>query len=77
MCSSGLVSDFAKNKFDIPRSHCLVLVASLIFISQVMTAIEDRIENLWVASSILGLAYGSAFSLFPNVCLEWFGMRKF
>lgn len=25
----------------------------------------------------MGLAYGSVFSLFPTVCLEWFGMRKF
>ncbi|KAF9546306.1 MFS general substrate transporter [Agrocybe pediades] len=73
----GLVSDFAKNKYDIPRSYCLVLVTFMIFTSQVLTAVEDRIENLWVASSILGLAYGSAFSLFPNVCLEWFGMPHF
>ena len=25
----------------------------------------------------MGFGYGSVFSLFPNVCLEWFGLREF
>lgn len=73
---TGLVSDFAKNKYEMPRSYCLVLVSLFFFISQVVAATEDRIENLWVASALLGLAHGSVFSLFPTVCLEWFGMRE-
>lgn len=59
-----------------PRSYSLVLVSFFFFISQVIGATEDRIENLWVASAMLGLAHGSVFSLFPTVCMEWFGMRK-
>ncbi|KIM42690.1 hypothetical protein M413DRAFT_70185 [Hebeloma cylindrosporum] len=73
----GLVSDLAKNKYDMPRSYSLVLVSFFFFISQVVAANEDRIENLWVASTLLGLAHGSVFSLFPTVCLEWFGMPHF
>ncbi|KJA16098.1 hypothetical protein HYPSUDRAFT_47749 [Hypholoma sublateritium FD-334 SS-4] len=73
----GLVSDFAKNKYGMPRSYCLVLVSFFFFVSQVVAATEDRIENLWVASALLGLAHGSVFSLFPTVCLEWFGMPHF
>ncbi|KAF8959541.1 MFS general substrate transporter [Flammula alnicola] len=73
----GLVSDFAKNRYDMPRSYSLVLVASFFFVSQVVAATEDHIENLWVASALLGLAHGSVFSLFPTVCLEWFGMPHF
>jgi len=73
----GLVSDFAKNEYDIPRSYCLVLVSSMAFVSQVVASKVDRIAHLWMASSLLGLAYGSAFSLFPTVCLEWFGMRQY
>ncbi|KAF9474613.1 MFS general substrate transporter [Pholiota conissans] len=73
----GVVSDFAKNKYDMPRSYCLVLVALFFFISQVVASTEDKIENLWVASALLGLAHGSVFSLFPTVCLEWFGMPHF
>ena len=59
-----------------PRSYSLVFVSFLFFISQVVAANEDRIDNLWIASTLLGLAYGSVFSLFPTVCMEWFGMRK-
>ena len=59
-----------------PRSYSLVLVSFFFFISQVVAANEDRIENLWIASTLLGLAHGSVFSLFPTVCMEWFGMRK-
>ena len=73
---AGLVSDFGKNKYDMPRSYSLVLVAFFFFVSQLATATIDRIEHLWMASALLGLAHGSVFSLFPTVCLEWFGMRK-
>ena len=73
---AGLVSDFTKNKYGMPRSYCLTLVAVLFFISQVVTGSINDIAHLWIASALLGLAYGSAFSLFPAVCIEWFGMRK-
>lgn len=72
----GLVSDFAKNKYGIPRSYCLVLVAVMFFVSQVAAGSINNINHLWIASALLGLAYGSVFSLFPTICLEWFGMRK-
>ncbi|KAG6840959.1 hypothetical protein C0991_003019 [Blastosporella zonata] len=74
----GLVSDYAKNRFGFPRSYSLVLVSSLFFLSQVMAAlVVTDIKHLWLASATLGLAHGSVFSLFPNVCLEWFGMPHF
>jgi MFS family permease len=72
----GLISDFTKNKYGMPRSYCLVLVAVVFFVSQVAAGTVNDIAHLWIASSILGIAYGSVFSLFPTVCLEWFGMRK-
>ena len=59
-----------------PRSYCLALVAVMFFISQVVTGIINDISHLWIASALVGLAYGSVFSLLPTVCLEWFGMRK-
>jgi len=73
----GLVTDYGKNRFGLPRSYSLVFVSSFFFISQVMAANVDDIRNLWMASAMLGLAHGSVFSLFPNVCLEWFGMPHF
>ncbi|KAF8075789.1 major facilitator superfamily domain-containing protein [Lyophyllum atratum] len=73
----GLVTDYGKNRFGLPRSYSLVLVSSFFFISQVMAANVDDVRHLWMASAMLGLAHGSVFSLFPNVCLEWFGMPHF
>ena len=59
-----------------PRSFSLVLVSFFFFVSQAVASQIDNIEHLWMASALLGLAHGSVFSLFPTVCLEWFGMRK-
>ncbi|GLB33202.1 putative MFS general substrate transporter [Lyophyllum shimeji] len=73
----GLVTDYGKNRYGLPRSYSLGLVSFFFFISQVMAANVDDIRNLWMASAMLGLAHGSVFSLFPNVCLEWFGMPHF
>lgn len=72
----GVISDFAKHRFDMPRSYCLVLVSVVACISQLITAHVDRVSDLWIASSALGLGYGAVFSLLPTVCLEWFGMRE-
>ncbi|TEB28962.1 MFS general substrate transporter [Coprinellus micaceus] len=73
----GVISDFAKNRFDIPRSYCLVVVSIVACISQLITAHVDNVADLWIASSALGLGYGAVFSLLPTVCLEWFGMPHF
>ncbi|KAG6864808.1 hypothetical protein C0991_007031 [Blastosporella zonata] len=74
----GLVSDYTKSRFSFPRSYSLVIVSSLFFFSQVLVAfVVDDIKNLWIVSATVGLAHGSALSLFPNVCLEWFGMPHF
>ncbi|KAF9460956.1 major facilitator superfamily domain-containing protein [Collybia nuda] len=73
----GLISDFAKSKFDYPRSYLIVLVAFLVFISQVTAANIDNIRQLWMASALLGLGYGSVFSLLPQVIIEWFGILHF
>ena len=74
--SLGVISDWGKNRFGVPRSYSLTLVSFLFFISQLATAFIDDINNLWIASTLLGFAYGSLWSLFVTVCLEWFGMRE-
>jgi hypothetical protein len=72
----GIVSDAAKNRFGIPRSYCLVLVSAGIFLSQVAAARTDRTSDLWLASAILGISYGAVFSILPQICIEWFGLRE-
>lgn len=73
----GLFSDFFKNTCNLPRSYLLVLIATLFFVSQLVSSIITDVSHLWITSSLVGLAHGSLYSLFPTVCLEWFGMRAY
>ncbi|EDR02388.1 uncharacterized protein LACBIDRAFT_309717 [Laccaria bicolor S238N-H82] len=73
----GVISDWGKNHFGVPRSYFLTLVSFLFFTSQLATAFIHDIKRLWIASTLLGFAYGSLWSLFIIVCLEWFGMPHF
>jgi hypothetical protein len=73
---TGLICDYGKSRLGIPRSTSLILVSFLFFTSQVAAATIGTVKNLWVASSLLGFAYGSLFSLLATLCSEWFGMGK-
>ncbi|KAF9263186.1 MFS general substrate transporter [Marasmius fiardii PR-910] len=75
--SIGLLSDFVKTRFGRPRSYLLVLSSFLVLLAQITAMFVDRVEDLWTASTLLGLGYGTVFSLFPALCLEWFGMAHF
>jgi len=75
-CISGLISDFAYNRFHIPRAYCLCLVSSLFIVSQATAIIVSSVETLWLATLLLGLAYGSLFGSCPAVFIEWFGLGK-
>ncbi|KAI0666143.1 major facilitator superfamily domain-containing protein [Trametes maxima] len=73
----GIIADFTKGKFRLPRSTCVILVATMFIISQLMTFSIEDISNLWKASALLGLAYGGLFGLFPTLVIEWFGLPHF
>ena len=73
----GLISDLMKNKYKLPRSYLLAPIATLFFISQLILATVGNITQLWIASLLLGLAHGSLYSLYPTLCLEWFGMGTY
>ena len=60
-----------------PRSYAFILIASTLLVSQIVAANITDVSHLWIASSMVGLAHGSASLLVPAVCLEWFGMRVF
>jgi hypothetical protein len=72
----GVISDIAKSRLRLPRSYSLVLVSALVLISQIEAASIVHISNLWKASALLGLGYGTIFGLFPTMAIEWFGMRQ-
>lgn len=63
-----------KNQAQAPRSYCICIVASVFILSQVFATQVDRVEDLWFTSTLLGLAYGGVFGLFPTIVIEWFGL---
>ena len=73
----GLISDFAHTRLRIPRAYCLCIVSSLFIISQASAIMVSSVETLWVATLLLGLAYGSLFGSYPTILIEWFGMCKY
>ncbi|KAJ7070365.1 major facilitator superfamily domain-containing protein [Mycena belliarum] len=73
----GLISDSVKNRFGLPRSYSLVLVSTLFFFSQLLAAQITDVTDLWKASLLVGLSYGTIFGLFPTVCIEFFGLSHF
>ncbi len=58
-----------------PRCYNLVLVSFLVLLSQILASQIGDVRHLWQASTLLGLAYGSIFGIYPTLCIEWFGMR--
>ncbi|KAJ6615493.1 MFS general substrate transporter [Mycena sp. CBHHK59/15] len=70
----GLISDNAKNLLGFPRSYSLILVSSLFFCSQLLAGSITEVGDLWKASALVGLSYGTIFGLFPTVCIEFFGL---
>ncbi|KAG6375350.1 major facilitator superfamily domain-containing protein [Boletus reticuloceps] len=73
----GLISDFGHIRLRIPRAYCLCIVSSLFIVSQATAMIVSSVETLWVATLLLGLAYGFLFGSCPSIMIEWFGMAHF
>ncbi|KAJ7074054.1 major facilitator superfamily domain-containing protein [Mycena amicta] len=73
----GLISDNIKNRFGFPRSYSLLIVSTLFFSSQLLALQITAVEDLWKASVLVGLSYGTIFGLFPTVCIEFFGLSHF
>ncbi|KAF7322348.1 NmrA domain-containing protein [Mycena chlorophos] len=73
----GLLSDTIKNRFGLPRSYSLLVVSTLFFLSQLLAMQISAVEDLWKASVLVGLSYGTIFGLFPTVCIEFFGLAHF
>ncbi|KAJ7250422.1 major facilitator superfamily domain-containing protein [Mycena rebaudengoi] len=73
----GLISDSVKNRLGLPRSYSLVLISTLFLLSQLLAVRISDVSQLWTASALVGLAYGTIFGLFPTVCIEFFGLSHF
>ncbi|KAF9236916.1 major facilitator superfamily domain-containing protein [Melanogaster broomeanus] len=70
----GLISDFTRNRLNLPRAYCLCIVSAAFIVSQAFAIGVSSVESLWMASTLLGLAYGSLFGICPTIMIEWFGL---
>ncbi|KAI5992652.1 hypothetical protein EDC04DRAFT_1295271 [Pisolithus marmoratus] len=72
----GLISDFARSYFRLPRGYCLCLVSLLFIVSQACAIGVSNISTLRMATATLGLAYGSLFGILPVIIIDWFGLGE-
>ncbi|KAG8905762.1 hypothetical protein FRB99_008335 [Tulasnella sp. 403] len=73
----GASADFFHNRTGAPRVYLVTMVAVLFLISQLVAMGIEDVKDLWLASTVVGLAYGGTFGLLPVVAIEWFGLNHF
>jgi hypothetical protein len=73
----GFAADALHSRLHVPRSICIAILATGFLISQLLALSIERTEDLWKASTCLGLSYGMMFGIFPTVVIEWFGLGAF
>jgi len=72
----GLVSDFMRTRLHMRRAYSLCIVSSLFIISQLAAISVSNINALWIASAMVGVAYGSCSGVLPSIVIEWFGLGE-
>lgn len=73
----GIVADTVKSRHRVPRSFCMPAMCALFILSQLSLVAIGDVRHLWMASVLLGLAYGCWFGLLPTISIEWFGLAHF
>lgn len=73
---TGVLSDFCKAHFTLPRSYLLAVVTITALASQIAASQVDLVSHLWKCSGLLGLGYGMLFSIATSIVSEWFGLGK-
>ncbi|CAG8671229.1 932_t:CDS:2, partial [Ambispora leptoticha] len=76
--STGLFSDFMLNTFQLKRLWFLIMAGTWLSIGYfIVGVIVTRLENLWLASIIIGFGFGNMFGIVLTITNEWFGARTF
>ncbi|KAJ1949326.1 hypothetical protein FBU59_001192 [Linderina macrospora] len=73
----GVVVDFCKRMWRVPRSGVLVFVVLNTVISQVIVGSAESLTMLWIGSAWTGLSYGFIFGFVPTLVSVWFGTKYF
>jgi hypothetical protein len=72
---SGVGSDFLVKSLHASRTWCLFAAASVFTVAQLFALGIQNPYNLWLVSSLTGLAYGFLFGVFPSIVAETFGIH--
>jgi hypothetical protein len=70
----GVAADIVKSRLRAPRSFCLPFVTILFILAELLLMAIGDVRHLWMASGLVGLAYGSWFGLLPTISIELFGL---
>ncbi|KAI6040972.1 major facilitator superfamily domain-containing protein [Pisolithus marmoratus] len=70
----GLISDLIRNQFHLSRAYCLCIVSSLFILSQALAIEISSVSTLWLATALLGVAYGGLYGALPTIVIDWFGL---
>jgi len=70
----GLISDFIHTRLHLPRTYSLCLVSFVFIVSQAVAISITSVDTLWIASAVLGLAYGNLWGGLPAIIIDWFGL---
>ncbi|KAG6332576.1 hypothetical protein ID866_6511 [Astraeus odoratus] len=70
----GLISDFIRTRLLLPRTYSLCLVSSVFIVSLAIAISISSVDTLWIASAVLGLAYGNLWGGLPAIIIDWFGL---
>jgi hypothetical protein len=70
----GIAADIVKSRLRVPRSFCLPIVTILFILAELLLIAIGDVRHLWMASGLVGLAYGSWFGLLPTISIELFGL---
>lgn len=75
--SLGFVADLVRTQLHAPRSYCLCIVSMLFIISQIIAIGVSTVNTLWIASALVGAAYGSLLAIVVTIIADWFGLGLF
>lgn len=70
------MSDFMQTHLHLPRAYSLCIVSSLFIMSQMAVISVSSITTLWVATVMVGIAYGSLLGALPSITIDWFGLGE-
>ncbi|CAG8712667.1 12664_t:CDS:2, partial [Acaulospora morrowiae] len=76
--SAGIFSDITRNLYNIRRIIYIILSGIYLFIGHFLAGFMVKsLGMLYPVTILVGLGFGTIFSIAPTITSEWFGSRRF